>query len=258
MQTKTDPTAGLIEALVSARQTDRTVSAAPWGGALADATAAYAVQDAVAHAMGWFSSEVPQHWKSGGPNRQAVLTHAPLPPAGVRNSPARLADMAFHTMGVEAEIALRLDQSVSPAQAAGLTMDTASALIDAMAVSIEIVDSRWQEGVDATAMLRLADQQSHGALVLGDWVAYTPRDWAAQRCVARTGVREPVLRTGTHPLGHPAWLLPLWLQHATRHGATVPSGTVVTTGTWVGILPANAGDKVVVEFEGIGSAHVTL
>lgn len=258
MQTPTNPIPGLIQALVSARHTDRTLSATPWMGALADAPAAYAVQDAVAHALGWFSSEVAQHWKSGGPHRQAVLTHAPLPPAGVRNSPARLADMPFHTMGVEAEIALRLGQAVSPQQAAALTIDTATELIDAMAVSIEIVDSRWQEGVDTPALLRLADQQSHGALVLGDWVAYAPRDWDAQRCVARIGAREPVLRTGTHPLGHPAWLLPVWLQHATRHGATVPSGTVVTTGTWVGILPANAGEEVVVEFEGIGSARVTL
>ena len=258
MQTPTDPTLELIHALVTARQTDQTVSAAPWSTAVADANAAYAVQEAVAHAMGWFGKEAPQHWKSGGPNRQAVLTHAPLPPSGVRSSPAHLTDLPFHTIGVEAEIALRLGQSVSPAQAQALTIDTVDALIDAMAVSIEIVDSRWQEGVQAAALLRLADQQSHGALVLGDWVAYSPRDWAAQRCTARTGVREPVLRTGTHPLGHPAWLLPVWLQHATRHGATVPSGTVVTTGTWVGILPANAGDEVVVEFEGIGSAQLTL
>jgi 2-keto-4-pentenoate hydratase len=63
---------------------------------------------------------------------------------------------------------------------------------------------------------------------------------------------------GTHSLGHPAWLLPTWLKHATRDGATVPAGTVVTTGTWCGLLAAAAGDLVQVTFEGIGEASVQL
>lgn len=253
-----DPAAGLTQALAAAWRGGQTTSAQPWAAALADAPAAYAVQDALAQAMGWFPPGPALHWKSGGPNRQAVLTHAPLPPAGVRASPARYDDMQFHTIGIEAEIALRLGQPVSPAQAVALTPETAGMFVDAMAVSIEIVDSRWSEGGAATALLRLADLQSHGALVLGDWVPYAARDWAAQRCVARIGTREPVVRTGTHPLADPAWLLPSWLQHATRNGATVAAGTVVTTGSWVGLLPAAKGEAVEVEFGGVGAAALTL
>ena len=253
-----DPTTGLTQALVAAWQAGRTISALPWGGALADAPAAYAVQEAVAQAMGWFPPGPARHWKSGGPNRQAVLTHAPLPPTGVRTSPADYADLQFHAIGIESEIALRLGQPVSPAQAAALTPETAGMFVDAMAVSIEIVDSRWQEGGGAPALLRLADLQSHGALALGDWVPYAARDWAAQRCTTRIGTREPVVRTGTHPLGDPAWLLPTWLQHATRKGATVAAGTVVTTGSWVGLLPAARGDAVDVEFDGVGRASLQL
>lgn len=251
-----DPTNAVAKALAAAWQGGQTTSAQPW--ALADAAAAYAAQDALAQAMGWFPPGPALHWKSGGPNRQAVLTHAPLPPAGVRSSPAQYADMQFHTIGIEAEIALRLGQAVSPAQAAALTPETAGMFVDAMAVSIEIVDSRWAEGGAAPALLRLADLQSHGALVLGEWLPYVARDWAAQRCVARIGTREPVLRTGSHPLADPVWLLPTWLQHATRQGATVAAGTVVTTGSWVGMLPAQRGDKVDVEFDGVGGAAVQL
>jgi 2-keto-4-pentenoate hydratase len=36
------------------------------------------------------------------------------------------------------------------------------------------------------------------------------------------------------------------------------AGTVVTTGTWVGILTAGEGDLVSVEFPGIGRASVQL
>lgn len=251
-----DPTNAVAQALAAAWQGGQTTSAQPW--ALADAAAAYAAQDALAQAMGWFPPGPARHWKSGGPNRQAVLTHAPLPPAGVRSSPAQYADMQFHTIGIEAEIALRLGQAVSPAQAAALTPETAGMFVDAMAVSIEIVDSRWAEGGAAPALLRLADLQSHGALVLGEWVPYAVRDWAAQRCVARIGQREPVVRTGTHPLADPVWLLPTWLQHATRNGATVVAGTVVTTGSWVGLLPAAKGESVEVEFDGVGRASLSL
>jgi 2-keto-4-pentenoate hydratase len=84
------------------------------------------------------------------------------------------------------------------------------------------------------------------------------RDWLAQRCEVRIGAQPPLQRTGTHALADPAWLLPQWLRHATRHGDTVAAGTVVTTGTWVGMLPAQPGDAVQVEFPGIGAASLQL
>lgn len=258
MQTETDPTTAITQALAAAWRDGVATSAQPWANALGDAAAAYAVQDALAQALRWFGPGLPQHWKSGGPNRQAVLTHAPLPPAGVRPSPARFADMQFHTIGIEGEIALRLGQAVTPAQADALVPAHAGTLVDAMAVSVEIVDSRWQENAGAPALLKLADMQSHGALALGEWLPYGARDWAVQHCEARIGAAAPVVRTGTHPLGDPAWLLPAWLQHATRHGQTVPAGTVVTTGSWVGMLPAARGDAVVVEFPGLGRVELTL
>ena len=251
--------AALGAALAAAWSAGRTLSAAPWADALDGPAAAYAAQAALGRAMGWFGPAGPaQHWKSGGPGREAVLTHAPLPPAGVRTSPANFADLRFHTIGIEAEIALRLGQAVTPAQAAALDPAQAGVLVDAMAVSIEIVDSRWQEGGGAPALLRLADLQSHGALALGDWVPYSPRDWAAQACEVHIGAQAPVQRRGTHPLGDPAWLLPAWLRHLTQHGSTVPAGTVVTTGSWVGLLGARAGDRVVVSFDAVGTATAQL
>jgi 2-keto-4-pentenoate hydratase len=63
---------------------------------------------------------------------------------------------------------------------------------------------------------------------------------------------------GSHSLGDPAWLLAQWLRHVARNGATVPAGTVVTTGTWCGMLPASPGDLVTVRFDGIGYAWVHL
>ena len=242
-----------VQALLQARQGQRTVPAP----ALTDADAAYAVQDGVAAALGWLDSSAPRAWKSGGASRTAPQTHAALPPAGVWASPADARRWPFALRGIEAEVALRLAQPVDAALAGTLDVASARARVDAMAVSIEVVDSRWAEGLDAPPLAKLADLQSHGALVLGDWVAFDAgRDWARQACQVRIGPVQPQGFVGTHSMADPAWVLPAWLRHATRHGRVLPAGTVVTTGTWCGLLMAQPGDAVEVVFDGIGSARV--
>jgi 2-keto-4-pentenoate hydratase len=248
----------LAGALIHARRTGNVAHAAPLADALAAAADAYAVQQHVGRELGWFDGAAPQHWKSGGPSRAAVLTHARLPPAGVWTSPAHSGAWPFHLRGIEAEVALRLAHDVDATFAETLDAGSACALIDAMTVSIELVDSRWAEALDAPALFKLADLQSHGALVLGPWVPFAARDWSAQTCRVQIGAQPPVERRGTHSLGDPAFLLPAWLRHATQDGGSLPAGSVVTTGTWVGILHAAAGDLVTAEFPGIGRASVQL
>lgn len=249
----------LANALILARQSNQTLDATPWLNTLETADQAYEVQDAVASALAWFGGQtVPRYWKSGGASRSATLTHAPLPPAGVRTGPADFGDMAFHVPGIEAEIALRLGQDVTPAMAAKLDHGDAASLIDAMSVSVEIVDSRWQDLAATPALLRLADSQVHGALAIGEWQPYAAVDWASQRCETKVGSAETMVREGTHPLADPAWLLPVWLRHVTRHGQTAPAGTVVTTGSWIGIVPCRRGDQVAVEFAGIGALRLSV
>ena len=245
-----------IALLVDARRTFQPALAATVR--LPDAASAYAVQDGVAREFGWTTDVPARHWKSGGPSRDAVLTHAPLPPAGVWASPADARAWPFRLRGIEAEVALRLGCEVDAALAASLDLVQAVALVDAMCVSIEVVDSRWSEGLEAPAMAKLADLQSHGALVLGAWIPFTSRDWSVQRCVVRVGSQSPVERRGTHAMADPTFVLPAWLRHATRGGRNIAAGTVVTTGTWVGILHAAAGDLVTAEFDGIGVASLQL
>ena len=195
-------------ALLQAREQFQLADSTDLADALSTDEDAYAVQDAVASALHWYDHMPPHHWKSGGASRNAALMHAPLPPAGVWSSGASAEDWPFTLRGIEVEVALRLERPVDAALAATLDDSRAQSLIEAMAVSIEVVDSRWLQGADAPALLRLADLLSHGALVLGDWTPYAPRDWANQSCRVEIGEREPVERYGTHSLGDPAWLLP--------------------------------------------------
>jgi 2-keto-4-pentenoate hydratase len=244
----------VAQALIRARRERRCADAQAFATALATPEEAYAVQAAVAESQGWQATG-PGYWKSGGPSRQARLTHAQLPADGVWSSPANAGNWNFTWRGIEAEIALRLGRPVSAEEAAAFDSDSAASFVDGMAVSIEVVDSRWQQYTDAPSLLKLADLQAHGALVLGQWRPYQALDWAAQRCHVRIGAQS-FERRGTHALGDPAYGLGEWLRHATRHGQRVEAGTVVTTGTWVGILPASAGDLVTVEFDGIGQASI--
>ena len=242
----------VVAALVEARRSAQPALAAPLRAALSTDDEAYAVQDAVAQALGWFADGGPRYWKSGGASRDSVLSHVALPSAGVRMAGDTLADFSFHTPAVEAEIVLRLKEDVTPERAQRLGHADGPALVDAMAVAIEIADSRWDEGLQAPAALRLADQGSHGALILGEWLPCRAHDWAGQRCEVRFGGTPVIANTGAYSLGDPLWLLPIWLRHATRGGRTVAAGSVVTTGSWVGAIPMPKGADVVVRFPGLG------
>ena len=244
----------VTQALLQARRSGLPADAAPLADALPDANAAYAVQHRVAQALGWFGDGAPRHWKSGGPGRSQPLTHAPLPAAGVWASPGDASRWPMHSRLVESEIALRLGREVDAELARTLDMDGAAALVDAMAVSIEIVDSRWQQGLAAPALLRLADLASHAALVLGEWQPFERRDWSAQRGQLGIGEQPVLAFRGSHSCGDPAWVLADWLRHATTRHGRLSAGTVVTTGTWAGAPPAAPGDKVLLAFDGMGQA----
>lgn len=218
---------------------------------------AYAVQEQLYAALVRDSaSTVAPCWKSGGPTRTDPMRHAPLPPAGVRPSPCDARALALRHRWIEAEVALRLGRDVAPADAGRITPQDAHAAVDAMAVSIELVDTRWASGRAAAPLLKVADLVVHGALVLGDFVPFAARQWDDQECRVRIGGGEWRVFRGSLGVGDPAWVLPAWLRHVTRHGATVPAGTVVSTGTWCGLLDAAPGERVDVEFPGIGAAEV--
>ncbi|MDR0216533.1 MAG: fumarylacetoacetate hydrolase family protein [Comamonas sp.] len=219
---------------------------------------ARAVQRALARTWDWWPADrAPRYWKSGGASRDAALLHVPLPENGIHLGLATVAapQTVFNLRGVEAEIALRIGQDVSAEQATALDDAGALALVDGVTVAIEWVDVRWRDGLKAPALALLADGQCHGGLALGDWLpasSIAGRDWSQQRCTVTVNGGEARLFTGTHSLGDPAWLLRDWLQHVAREYGRVPAGTVVTTGTWCGCMPLQAGDAFEMEFEGVG------
>ncbi len=241
----------LIAALIGARRGGPALLAADWP--VGDEAQAYAVQEGVAAQLGWGSPA--RHWKSGGASRAGPFSHAPLDPAGVAS--ALSAALPWPLLGVEAEIALKLGRDVNPAQARAMQPQDAGAWLSEMCVAAELVASRCIEALAAPALLHMADHQSHGALLLGPWQPYRPLDWAQLPWhLSQPGLPD-VERVGGHTLSDPAWLLPAWLQHLTRHGQTVPAGSVVTTGAWGGLHPLGSG-PVSLRFEGLAALRFSL
>lgn len=247
----------VLQALLRAHQGGPAADDQACQGLVTSLARAYAIQQGLHRALDP-TPGMPMAWKSGGPSRADPMRHAPLPRAGVRLSGADLRDMNLRHRWIEAEVALRLARDVTPAEAQAMSPDDAHACIDAMCVSIEVVDSRWAGGRSAAPLLKLADLLVHGALVLGEFVPYQRRDWLQQRCDVRIGDADDRSFVGSLGIGDPAWVLATWLAHLTQEGETVPAGTVVSTGTWCGLLEAAAGDAVRAEFPGIGYAQLQL
>lgn len=244
----------LADRLIAARSSRRQLSLTDIGTVPADADEAYRIQDRVAHALGWFRDARATTWKVGAASVTATPIAVPLPPEGVVRSPARFPAGTFHAMGIEAEIAFRFRDAVD-ADAVGMNFDWGR-VVGELVVTIEVVDSRIRDGGKAPALVKLADAQLHGALVVGDAIPWRPLDWRQLRAVVRSNGSVDADTRGGHPLGDPTVLLPWFVRHVAQRTGGVRTGDLVTAGTWTGIVPARPGDAVEAEFEGVGRVEV--
>ena len=205
---------------------------------------AYAIQDRVADALGWFPEGRASAWKAGG---RDVLTAAPLPRVLASGSSWTRTGEAI--VIVEAEVSLRLGRTPT-------SLDDVESCIATMCASIEIVSTRLVDGTKAPPMWKLADQQLHACSIIGTEVPYAPRDWAKQRgrLIVNGTARE---FRGTHPNGNPAYPVSWLARHAADRGRSLRAGDLVMTGAWL-IAEAKPGDSVEAQFQDIGSASVRI
>ena len=241
--------APLRDALVDARHGRIGVAAADLPVPRCDDDA-YAVQESVADALGWFAAAPPRAWKVGAASRAALPNAAPLPSQHVVDSPATFPAGAFDRMLIDGEIAFRLRASIGGDDGASVISS-----IGAWLVTIEVVDPRYADWDTASPMQKLADQGLHGALVVGSGTALpTAIDWTS--LVARVRRNGGIVREtrGGHPLGNLLFLLPWLARHAAARGTPLRAGDVVTAGTWTGVFEAFPGETIDVEFDGVGRA----
>lgn len=209
---------------------------------------AYAVQDRVAEALGWFTQAPARAWKLGGAP-SSFISAAGVPAGAVHLSGWKAPGDYCHGFGIEGELIVRLSCDLDE----HTDLAKAYSAIDAWLPGIELCDTRWLEAENAAPMLRLADQQSNRALILGEPCVYAQLpDWSTQTAELRIDGVSQLINTGSHPFAEPLNSIPWLARHAVEQGNPLRAGDLIATGSWTGIYWAPAGAEVEIEFAGMG------
>ncbi|GBQ61812.1 2-oxopent-4-enoate hydratase [Komagataeibacter swingsii DSM 16373] len=224
-------------------------------GALVPATQAdaYAVQDMVGRSLGPVGG-----WKVGAPAPDAEPACAPIHTATIFSDGATVpADTCRH-LGVEAEIGYRFARALPP-RAAPWTRDEVLDAIGTAHPVIEILDTRFARPGSLHKLLHAADQQSHGALIVGPGTTtWRTLDPVHERVVLRIDGKVAADHTGGNSAGDPLRML-VWLaNHAARRGMGIDAGCVVTTGSTTGTIFVPHGTDVEASFPALGSVCAHL
>ena len=210
---------------------------------------AHAIQEAAAAQLG----ETISGWKVGatpeGRVARGALLRSRIYPSG-----AVVPAASMPLLGVEAEIAFRLDRDL-PARDTDYAYAEVASAVTALP-GIEVVDSRFRGYPKAPLLDRIADFMSNGAFICG---APQPRwreiDLEALDAQLSIDGQTLVHRAGGHPATDP--LLPaLALVNDLRTRSGVRAGQILTTGTYTGLNFAKAGQTVAAAFAGFDPVRV--
>lgn len=156
---------------------------------------------------------------------------------------------------VEPEVAFLLDK---PLRGPGIGLDEVRAATEAVAVALEIVDSRiadWKLTLRDT----VADNASSGAVVLGDWVPYSDAiDLPAARASLHLNGTEIDSGLGSAVLGDPVAAV-AWLANALApFGTEILPGQFIMSGSFTTAAFVHSGDAASATISGLGTVSLTF
>lgn len=233
---------------LEARQTGRLIEALPPHCRPANSEEALAIQDeTLAHMRDPVGG-----WKTG-PNVDGGILRGAILSSRIFQSPARIPASLVPLRGIEGEIAFRFDKALPP-RAEEYSQAEIEKAVTAL-VAIEIVDSRFADYGQATPLDKAADCVSNGGFVAGTELPnWRSLDLSHPEVVVTFDGEEVPHANKGHPRGNPAAPM-IELANELRKTTGVPKGAVITTGSYSGIQFAKPGQKVSVEFKGLGKAE---
>ncbi|GCE88671.1 2-oxopent-4-enoate hydratase [Komagataeibacter diospyri] len=214
---------------------------------------AYAVQDTVGRSLGPVGG-----WKVGASSPDAEPACAPIHTTTIFGDGDTVPANTCHHLGVEAEIGYRFARTLPP-RATPWTRDEVLDAIGTAHPVIEILDTRFARPGSLHKLLHAADQQSHGALIVGPGTsAWRTLDPIHERVVLRIDGKVVKDHIGGNSAGDPLRML-VWLaNHAARRGMGIDAGCVVTTGSTTGTIFVAHGTDVEASFPALGSVRAYL
>ena len=202
---------------------------------VATATEAAAVQRALWQRLAPHDV-APRAWKVGAAGPDAPITCAPLPV--VRPTGSTLSGAVFRRRGVELELALRLARDIDDPERLARP-GSAAACIASVHAALEVVETRLAGWPEAPALSKLADLQSHGALVVGEAAPWRPADGLPRLSELGALVQvdgQTVADTlGGHPAPDLCRLLAALARQAAAQGWPLRAGQLITTGSCTGM-----------------------
>ncbi|HEY1935305.1 MAG TPA: fumarylacetoacetate hydrolase family protein [Acetobacteraceae bacterium] len=146
--------------------------------------------------------------------------------------------------GFECELCMRLAHDLPP----GADLAAARAAVGEVYPALEIIETR---GPATQIPLMLADNAQQKTCVLGAPVAL-PEVLEAILCTVRINGTTAATGTGDAVLGNPLNSL-VWLAgKLPQYGRSLQAGDIVMTGSFTRQFPIASGDRIRVEFSGVG------
>lgn len=237
--------------LAAARRTGMPVAALPAHAMPTTFAEAAAIQMATLRLLG---DEVAAYKVAGITSESAMW--GVILRSRTKPSPAAFPAAMVPMLGVEPEVAFRLEVDIGPAQRSLSLVDFDR--VTSILPTIEIVDTRFARYEDAPLLHRAADFMSNGGLVVGEaWTGTRPQDLADLTVTVEIGGAVVAHATGGHANGDPRLPALAFLRSADRPDV-IARGTIITAGSYAGLLRAAPGDTAVVRFGGHDPISVTF
>lgn len=159
---------------------------------------------------------------------------------------------------VEAEVALVMGEDLSAVGGKPVTAEMVRAATETVKPAIEIVDSPFgAEWKESTGLNIIADNGAHGRFIVGSGTA-PAAGFDAEGLKVELFVNGKLEREGAgKAVDGGAFAATAWLVNTlAKRGLGLKRGEIVTTGTTIAPLPANAGDEVRAVFNGLGTVTI--
>lgn len=217
----------------------------------------YAIQDALTKALGkpivgWKLAQTTTAAQAAFGLSEATVS--PLLDGMIVETGASFARRRFHIPEVEAEIVIELAEPLSGTP----SPDDVAAAAAGVRMAIEVADTRYADKPSQGVPGAIADMNSCGALVVGPLM---PMPTLA---TLREGTVSATLGDGTVVPGLPAEARPdplavvaFLTTFVGRRGLTLPSGTIVTTGTHTPPTKSAPG-RIAATFADVGEVYAEL
>lgn len=194
-----------------------------------------------------------QHIGVDGPLAGRILAER------VHGNGARIPIAGNRMRVAEPEFAFRLGRDVTPRDRA-YTVDDVMAAVDALHLTFELPDSRFEDFVAVGGPTLIADNACAHELLIGpataaDWRSIDLARHKVKAHIRGKGDRDGI---GSNVLGDPRIAMAWIANELSGLGITLRKGEIVTTGACMVPLAIVEGDRIEADFGALGSINVSL